>query len=100
MIDFAWQVDATMFGHLVQFTDSPINSDNVKQFIEQSTPNLVEFVKRMKERYWPDWAEICKTLAMNPEDAVKKEEPVPEAVAPVVATTTTETVTVTQTQEA
>lgn len=91
-------MDATLFGHLVQFTDTPINSDNIKQFVDQSTPNLVEYVKRMKERYWPDWAAICQTLAMNPEDAVKKEEPAPEAAAPVV--TTTETVVVTQTQEA
>ena len=41
--------------------------------MEQNTPNLVEFVKRIKERYWPDWTQLCETLALNPED-IKKEE--------------------------
>jgi hypothetical protein len=74
--------------------------------MEQSTPNLLEFVKRMKALYWPDWQQICETLAMNPEDIVVKEEPAPAAAevptegTPVVITATTETATVVQTQEA
>lgn len=95
-----------MFGLLAQFTDTPLYSDKIKPFMEQSTPNLVEFVKRMKERYWPDWAQICETLALNPED-MKKEEPAPPPAvvvaqteaAPAVTATTTETTTVVQTQE-
>jgi hypothetical protein len=78
--------------------------------MEQSTPNLLEFVKRVKEQYWPDWTQICETLAMNPED-IKKEEPVPTsteeaateqpAAVPVVVTTETTTVVVqSQPQEA
>lgn len=42
--------------------------------MEQNTPNLIEFVKRIKERYWPDWNQICETLALNPEDLKKAEE--------------------------
>ena len=42
--------------------------------MEQNTPNLVEFVKRIKERYWPDWTQLCETLALNPEDIKKEEE--------------------------
>jgi hypothetical protein len=94
-----------LFGLLAQFTDTPLYSDKIKPFMEQSTPNLVEFVKRMKERYWPDWAQICETLALNPED-MKKEEPAPPAIVvaqtettPAVTATTTETITVVQTQE-
>lgn len=65
-------VDATMFGLLVQFTDTPLNLDKIKPYMEDSTPNLVEFVKRMKERYWPDWAECCENLWLNPEEEKKK----------------------------
>lgn len=65
-------IDATLFGLLVQFTDTPLNSDKIKSFMEESTPNLVEFVKRMKERYWPDWNEICANLWMDPEEEKKK----------------------------
>lgn len=61
-------VDAVLFGHLVQFTDTPLNSDKIKPFLEQSTPNLVEFIKRVKEEFWPDWDAICENLALNPTD--------------------------------
>ena len=60
-------VDATLFGHLTQLTDTPLHClDQLKSFVEQSTPNLVEFVHRVKQTYWPDWAQICETLALNP----------------------------------
>uniref|UniRef100_A0A914HFN0 Failed axon connections protein n=1 Tax=Globodera rostochiensis TaxID=31243 RepID=A0A914HFN0_GLORO len=49
-------LDATLFGHLT------------------STPNLVAYVQRMKERYWPDWAQILEHLALNPEDLEKSKE--------------------------
>ncbi|KAI1729662.1 outer mitochondrial membrane transport complex protein [Ditylenchus destructor] len=62
-------VDATLFGHLVQFTDPPLHSDKIKPFMEQNTPNLVEFIKRMKADFWPDWDTICEHLVMNPTDA-------------------------------
>lgn len=108
-------LDATLFGHLVQFTDTPLNSDKIKPFLEQSTPNLVEFIKRMKETYWPDWAQICEMLALNPEDIAKKEAEqaaaaeaaaavaaaaatAAESATPVAAVSTTETTTVVQTQ--
>uniref|UniRef100_A0A183BV15 Failed axon connections fax protein/glutathione s-transferase-like protein n=1 Tax=Globodera pallida TaxID=36090 RepID=A0A183BV15_GLOPA len=67
-------LDATLFGHLVQFTDAPLKTDAIKPFIETSTPNLVAYVQRMKERYWPDWAEILEHLALNPEDLEKSKE--------------------------
>jgi glutathione S-transferase len=72
--DIPSTLDATAFGHLVQFTDTPINSDKIKTFIEQETPNLISFVKRITERFWPDWTQICETLALNPEDLKKEEE--------------------------
>ncbi|KAL3090012.1 hypothetical protein niasHS_006464 [Heterodera schachtii] len=70
----ATTLDATLFGHLAQFTDAPLKMDSLKAFIETSTPNLAAFVKRMKERYWPDWAQIIEHLALNPEDLEKPKE--------------------------
>jgi len=61
-------VDATLFGPLVQLLDTPLNSDKIKPFIEQRTINLVAFVKRIKEEYWPDWDAILEHRALNPED--------------------------------
>uniref|UniRef100_A0A915P0D5 Failed axon connections n=1 Tax=Meloidogyne floridensis TaxID=298350 RepID=A0A915P0D5_9BILA len=72
--DIPSTLDATAFGLLVQFTDAPMTSDKIKTFMEQNTPNLIEFVKRLKERYWPDWTQLCETLALNPEDIKKEEE--------------------------
>jgi hypothetical protein len=62
------QLDATLFGHLVQLTDCPLHSKAIKPLLEKSAPNLLGFVQRVKRRYWPDWQEICDHLAMNPED--------------------------------
>ena len=64
----------------------------------------MEFVKRVKERFWPDWNKICETLALNPEDVKEEVEPViaPEAAPPaaeIVATTTVVTTTETVAQE-
>jgi glutathione S-transferase len=61
-------VDAALFGTLVQFTDTPLNNDKLKLFIEQNTPNLIEFVKRMKAEFWPDWSVTCEQLALNQAD--------------------------------
>jgi hypothetical protein len=62
------QLDATLFGHLAQFTECPLQSKEIKPMLEKSASNLVGFVQRMKRRYWPDWEEIIQHLAMNPED--------------------------------
>ena len=62
------QLDATLFGHLVQFVDPPIHSKAIKPLLEKSAPNLLNFVQRVKRRYWPDWEEITEHLALNPED--------------------------------
>jgi hypothetical protein len=44
-----------------------VGSD-VKDYMEKSTPNLVEFVKRIKREYWQDWDVLTKNLLMNAED--------------------------------
>uniref|UniRef100_A0AC34G5W4 Glutathione S-transferase n=1 Tax=Panagrolaimus sp. ES5 TaxID=591445 RepID=A0AC34G5W4_9BILA len=58
-------VDATAFGQLVTITDTPLANPAIKTFMEHSTPNLVEFVQRIKHNFWPDWETLCSTLALN-----------------------------------
>lgn len=42
-------IDATLFGTLVSLYDPPLNSQAIKPYMEQSTPNLVSYMKRIKE---------------------------------------------------
>ncbi|KAI6203429.1 hypothetical protein M3Y94_00555100 [Aphelenchoides besseyi] len=48
-------LDATAFGLLTQLLYTPLNGSEIKKFMEQSTPNLVQFTERIKSEYWPDW---------------------------------------------
>ncbi|KAH7684678.1 failed axon connections protein, partial [Aphelenchoides avenae] len=64
-------LDATAFGHLAQLYYAPLQTSVVKPFMEQSTPNLVEFLRRVRAEYWPDWEEIGAGLLLNPGDAPK-----------------------------
>ncbi|PAA48108.1 hypothetical protein BOX15_Mlig003243g4 [Macrostomum lignano] len=49
--------DCYAFGHLAQILYIPINYPH-KKFMRESTPNLCEYVDRMKERFWPDWDKL------------------------------------------
>jgi glutathione S-transferase len=61
-------LDATAFGVLAQIIETPLQDSDLKEFIEKSTPNLLDFVRRVQRDYWPDWEIICKNLAMNSSD--------------------------------
>lgn len=70
-------LDCVAFAHLCQFVYVPFGG--LLEFMEQECANLLAFVERMKERYWADWDEICKTLELNthlpkkaPEEEPKK----------------------------
>ncbi|PIO64158.1 hypothetical protein TELCIR_14225 [Teladorsagia circumcincta] len=58
-------LDCTMFGHLSQFLYTPLFTPEIKTYMEQNTPNLVAFVTRMKETYWPDWEEATNTRSLS-----------------------------------
>ncbi|VDN06273.1 unnamed protein product [Thelazia callipaeda] len=58
-------LDATAFGHLAQIYYAPMISNCLQKYMEKNTPNLVEFLKRMRECYWNDWDEACKLLTLN-----------------------------------
>ncbi|VDO57252.1 unnamed protein product [Haemonchus placei] len=58
-------LDCTMFAHLVQFLYTPLVSPEIKTHMEQHNANLVGFINRMKEMYWPDWDEATNTRSLS-----------------------------------
>lgn len=68
-------LDCVAFAHLCQFIYVPFG--DMKDYLENDCGNLVSFVGRMKDRFWPDWDEMCKSLELNthlPKKEDKKEE--------------------------
>jgi glutathione S-transferase len=65
-------LDATAFGLLAQIIDTPLYKTDIKEFIEKSTPNLLNLVERIKRDYWPDWEILCKNLVMNASEVQDK----------------------------
>jgi hypothetical protein len=59
------QIDATAFGHLCQIYYSPLLTDTAKKFMDEKTPNLVEYLNRIKSHYWPDWDHCLETLSLD-----------------------------------
>ena len=57
------QLDVVAFAHISQFVF--VSFGGIKEWMETETPNLISFVNRIKEKYWPDWDEICQTLEIN-----------------------------------
>lgn len=58
-------LDCVAFSHLVQVLTSHGDKYPLRVFVEEKCPQLKSFVERMKERYWPDWEEICNTRDLN-----------------------------------
>lgn len=56
-------LDITAFAHLCQFIYIPFGG--MKEWMETETPNLIALVDRIKNRAFPDWDEMCKTLDLN-----------------------------------
>jgi hypothetical protein len=71
-------LDATAFGLLAQIVEAPLDNTDIKVFLEQSTPNLHNFVKHIQRDYWPDWDTLCKNLVMNASDVKHGDSAHPE----------------------
>ena len=54
-------LDCTVFGHLVQFLYIPIDFPQ-KAYLKNECMNLVEFVERFRQTYWPDWEQKCEPV--------------------------------------
>ncbi|XP_076342300.1 failed axon connections-like [Tachypleus tridentatus] len=65
-------LDCVAFAHLCQFYYVPFG--DMKEYMDNECTNLVSFLERMKERYWQDWEEMTKTLALNTHLPKKEKE--------------------------
>ncbi|VDK55668.1 unnamed protein product [Gongylonema pulchrum] len=50
---------------MAQIYYTPLNTDVLRKYMDESTPNLVAFLGRMRETYWKDWDEACRTLSLD-----------------------------------
>jgi len=73
-------LDIVAFSHLVPLLCMSELKFELVTFIQSECSHLEALVERIKERFWPDWDEICKTLDMNthlpkkePEEKKEKE---------------------------
>lgn len=51
-------VDCVAFAHLSQILWDGIDYPH-KEYLEKQCPNLVAYLKRIKESVWPDWDQVC-----------------------------------------
>lgn len=58
-----FKVDATTFATLCQFYYLPVNAD-LKNLIEEKR-NLIDYIRNMREEFWPDWGECTTTLSLQ-----------------------------------
>ncbi|EDV27136.1 uncharacterized protein TRIADDRAFT_22364 [Trichoplax adhaerens] len=58
LADTPTTVDACMFGCLANILYATPKSGYCHQLLTTELTNLVDYVERMKEKFWPDWEEI------------------------------------------
>eukprot|EP00095_Tigriopus_kingsejongensis_P001050 maker-scaffold397_size184017-snap-gene-0.42 protein:Tk01050 transcript:maker-scaffold397_size184017-snap-gene-0.42-mRNA-1 annotation:"atp-binding domain-containing protein 3" len=56
--DKATSIDCTLFGHLAQFLYIPMDFPQ-KAFLKEHCSNIVDYVDRVRDKFWPDWDEMC-----------------------------------------
>lgn len=59
-------LDVVAFAHLAQvyFIDKEVQYP-LRDYMQENCPNLIGLINRIKERCFPDWEDICKTLDLN-----------------------------------
>ncbi|KAI6181869.1 hypothetical protein M3Y98_00875600 [Aphelenchoides besseyi] len=62
-------LDATAFGTLAEIYFIELKGTDIKEYMETSTPNLVNFVQLIKKNFWPDWDILTSQLIMNQHEA-------------------------------
>jgi hypothetical protein len=58
-------LDCVAFSHLVQVLCLEDVDYPLKTYVQDSCSNLVTFVERLKQQYWPDWTELTQSLDLN-----------------------------------
>lgn len=56
----ATSVDCALFAHLANFLYLPMHFPQ-KDFVKEECPNLLQFLERFKQDFWPDWDVRCST---------------------------------------
>jgi len=72
IVSFSFISQMTFMDTTLESVDFPL-----KTWIAESTPNLVEHMTRIKEKFWQDWDDILKNLDLNAH-LPKPEPPAPE----------------------
>ncbi|KAI6198207.1 hypothetical protein M3Y99_01898100 [Aphelenchoides fujianensis] len=62
-------LDATAFGTLAEILYTPLKGTLIKDYLVNSTPNLVQLIERIKANFWPDWDILTSKLVMNRHEA-------------------------------
>ncbi len=70
MGDTPTEVDCSLFAMLCMVLFTTPDDDFLKIYLEKEHQNLVDYVTRMKEKYWPDWDDCL--AGAKPADADKK----------------------------
>jgi glutathione S-transferase len=50
--------DCVVFGHVSQLLWIPIDFP-MQTYLKEKCPNVVDFMHRFREEFWPDWDELC-----------------------------------------
>ncbi|GMS99839.1 hypothetical protein PENTCL1PPCAC_22014, partial [Pristionchus entomophagus] len=58
-------IDATVFGHVACLVYAPTPDGVLTDYVRITRPTIGKFIERMKETFWPDWEEACRTRNMN-----------------------------------
>ncbi|KAK5978498.1 hypothetical protein GCK32_001732 [Trichostrongylus colubriformis] len=58
------RIDATLFAVLAQIVYAPYENEHL-EVIKKECPNIMEYVERIKNRYWPDWGDATTKFSMD-----------------------------------
>lgn len=58
------RIDATLFAVLAQIVYAPYENEHL-EVIKKECPNIIEYVERIKNRYWPDWGEATTKFSLD-----------------------------------
>uniref|UniRef100_A0A914CH15 Metaxin glutathione S-transferase domain-containing protein n=1 Tax=Acrobeloides nanus TaxID=290746 RepID=A0A914CH15_9BILA len=67
-------LDATAFGHLCQIYFTPTNKE-LYTYMESETRNLVDYIRNMRDEFWPDWHEATTTLSLQTKPNLSSVDP-------------------------
>jgi len=56
----ATTIDCTLFGMLANFLFLPMDFPQ-KAFVQQECTNILDFMEKFKQEFWPDWEAKCNT---------------------------------------